>query len=236
LAATGRTLSVIPTTKEIDVNPPPTDDDAADGPSKKPQIGRREIGALLLLLALNWTLVLFFHGAVARQRVTIPYSPTFLAQVQAGNVSTVTAQDAAIQGTLKRAISYPARDKNLRPATEFSTRVPDFADTKALDTLLQEKGVVVTAKAPPGTPWWETLLAGFGPTILFFGVWYLIMRQSGSGSMFSFGKTKARKYEPTEQHVTFADVAGIDEAKDELAEVVDFLREPGSAVPWAHRA
>src|SRR5262249_21264089 len=153
LAATDRTLPVIPTTKEIPMNPPLTHDDAADGqPNKNPRIGHREIGALLLLLALNWTLVLLFYGAAARQRITIPYSPSFLAQVQEGNVSTVTAQDAAIQGTLKRAIRYPARDKNVRPATEFSTRVPDFADTKALDTLLQEKRVVVTAKAQPGTP------------------------------------------------------------------------------------
>jgi cell division protease FtsH len=200
--------------------------ETGDNPNKKPQIGRREIGALLLLLAINWTFVLLFYGAAARQRVTIPYSPTFLAQVQAGNVSTVTAQDAAVQGTFKHAIRYPARDKNVRATTEFSTRVPDFADTKALDTLLQEKGVVITAKAPPGTPWWETLLAGFGPTILFFGLWYLVMRRSGSGSMFSFGSSKAKKYEPTTERVTFADVAGIDEAKDELAEVVDFLRNP----------
>src|SRR4029453_11253396 len=122
-----------------------------------------EIGALLLLLAINWTFVLLVSSGAARQRVAIPYSPPFLAQVQAGNVSTVTAQEAAIQGTLKHAIRYPARDKNARPATEFSTRVPDFADTTALATLLQRQGVVVTAKAPPGTPWWETLLAGFGP-------------------------------------------------------------------------
>ena len=155
-----------------------------------------------------------------------PYSPTFLAQVRAGNVATVTAQDAAVQGTLRHAIRYPARDKNARPATEFSTRVPEFADTKALDTLLQENGVVVTAKAPPGTPWWETLLAGFGPTFLFFGLWYLVMRRSGSGNMFSFGTSKAKKYEATTERVTFADVAGIDEAKEELAEVVDFLRDP----------
>jgi cell division protease FtsH len=126
----------------------------------------------------------------------------------------------------EHAIRYPAGAKSLRPATEFSTRVPDFADTKALDSLLREKGVVVTAKAPPGTPFWQTLLAGFAPTILFFALWYWIMRQSGSGSMFSFGKTKARKYEPTNERVTFADVTGIDEAKDELAEVVDFLRDP----------
>ena len=197
-----------------------------DNRNPKPHIGRREIGAFLLLLAINWLTVLVFYGAAAQQRVAIPYSPTFLAQVQAGNVSTVIAQDSAIQGTLKRAIRYPAGDKNTRPTTEFSSRVPDFADTKALDALLQEKGVVVTAKAPPRTPWWETLLAGFGPTILFFGLWYVLMRRSGSGSMFSFGTSKAKRYEPTSERVTFADVAGIDEAKDELAEVVDFLRDP----------
>jgi cell division protease FtsH len=204
------------------MNPSPTD----DNPNKKPQIGRREIGALLLLLAINWVSVLAFYGTAAAQRVAIPYSPTFLAQVQAGNVSTVTAQDAAIQGTLKHAIRYPARDKNATRTAEFSTRVPDFADTQALDALLQEKGVVVTAQAPPGTPWWETLLAGFGPTILFFGIWYWVMKRSGSGSMFSFGASKAKKYEPTTERVTFADVAGIDEAKEELTEVVDFLRNP----------
>jgi cell division protease FtsH len=203
---------------------PPSDPDG--NANKKPQIGRREIGVLLVLMAINWAFVLLFHGTAAPQRVTIPYSPTFLAQLEAGNVSTVTAQDAAIQGTLKRAIHYPARDKNARPTTAFSTRVPDFADTKALDTLLQEKGVVVTAKAPPGTPWWVTLLAGFGPTLLFIGLWYMVMRKSGSGSMFSFGKTKAKKYEPTAEQISFADVAGIDEAKEELTEVVDFLRNP----------
>jgi cell division protease FtsH len=203
----------------------PTETD--DKSNKRPQIGRREIGVLLLLLAINWASVFLFRGTAANQSVAIPYSPTFLAQVQVGNVSTVTAEDVAIQGTLRSAIRYPASDENAPLTTEFSTRVPDFADTNALDTLLQEKGVVVTARAPAGTPWWKTLLAGFGPTILFFGLWYSVMRQSGGGGMFSFGKTKARKYEPTKEGVTFDDVAGIDEAEDELAEVVDFLRDPG---------
>jgi cell division protease FtsH len=213
-------------TKEILMSPSPANESPKDGqPDKKPQIGRREIGAFLLLLAINWASVLLFYGGAARQRVAIPYSPTFLAQVRAGNVSTVTAQEASIQGTLKHAIRYPARDKNARATTAFSTRVPEFADAKALDALLQQEGVVVTAKAPPGTPWWETLIAGFGPTILFFGLWYWVMRRSGSGSMFSFGKTNAKRYEPTTESVTFGDVAGIDEAKAELAEVVDFLRD-----------
>ena len=209
------------------MNPITTGENPQGGPpNQKPRIGWREIGSFLLILAINWTLVLLFFGAAARPRVTIPYSPTFLAQVQAGNVSTITAQDAAIQGTLKRAIRYPARDKNVRPTTDFATRVPNFADTKALDTMLQEKGVVVTAKAPPGTPFWQTLLAGFLPTLLFLGLWYWVMKRSGSGSMFSLGSSKAKKYEPTTERVTFADVAGIDEAKEELAEVVDFLRDP----------
>ncbi len=204
------------------MNESTTDDKA----KTNPRLGRRELGILLLLLALNWALVLLFYGLAARQRVAIPYSPTFIAQVKSGNVATVTAQDAAIQGTFKHAIRYPATDQKATRTAEFSTRVPDFADTRTLDTLLQREGVVVTAKAPPGTPFWETLLAGIGPTVLFFGLWYWIMRRSGSGSMFSLGKTKARKYEPTAEHVSFADVAGIDEAKEELTEVVDFLREP----------
>ena len=85
---------------------------------------------------------------------------------------------------------------------------------------------MVTAKPPPGTPWWETLIAGLGPTILFFGLWYLVMRRSGSGSMFSFGSRRRRSTSRRPSGVTFADVAGIDEAEEELAEVVDFLRNP----------
>ena len=204
------------------MNPPETDDNA----NKKPQIGRREIGAFLLLLALNWTFVLLFHSAAALQRVAIPYSPTFLAQVQAGNVATVTAQDAAIQGTLKHAIRYPARDKNARPATEFSTRVPEFADTKALDTLLQEKGVVGHGEGAAGDAVVGDAARRLRPHAPVLRALVLVMRRSGSGSMFSFGTSKAKKYEPTTERVTFADVAGIDEAKEELAEVVDFLRDP----------
>jgi cell division protease FtsH len=204
------------------MNPSETD----DKPRKSPKIGQREIGALLLLLAINWASVLLLSRAAAHQPVSIPYSPTFLEQVRTENVSTVTAENAAIQGTFKHAIRYPADDENARPTTEFSTRVPDFADSRALDTLLQENGVVITATAPAGPSWWERLVAGFGPTILFVGLWYWVMRQSGSGSMFSFGKTKARKYEPTQERVVFEDVAGIDEAEDELTEVVDFLRDP----------
>ena len=160
--------------------------------------------------------------------MTIPYRPTFIAQVQAGNVKTITATDTVIHGTFKHAISYrPSGAKAVR-TTEFATQIPDFANNGSLDRLLADNGVVVTAKSPAGTPWWQTLLVGIGPTFLFFGLWIFLMRRYGNqaGGMFSFGQSKARKYEPTTEKVTFADVAGIDEAKEELAEVVDFLRNP----------
>ena len=78
------------------------------------------------------------------------------------------------------------------------------------------------------TPWWESLLVGFGPTILFIGIIYYAMRRAGSmqSMLGAFGRSSARRYEPGGDKVTFADVAGIEEAKEELTEVVDFLRDP----------
>ncbi len=92
--------------------------------------------------------------------------------------------------------------------------------------------MVINAKAlDTGSPWWQTLLFGFGPTLLFLGLLFWLMRRAGAGAggiLGSFGQSKARRYdESTTERVTFADVAGIDEAKDELAEVVDFLRDSG---------
>jgi hypothetical protein len=93
------------------MNPSPTEAHQQDEPpNKKPQIGRREIGALLLLLAINWTFVLLLYSGAARHRVAIPYSPTFRAQVQTGNVSTVTAQDATIQGLATAPDAAPSAD------------------------------------------------------------------------------------------------------------------------------
>jgi cell division protease FtsH len=177
----------------------------------------------LVLLALN--LFASISATRAKSRVRVPYSPFFLKQVESGNVVAITSKGTAVQGTFAKARSY----KGAKATKQFATEVPAFANTDALSNLLQRKGVVVNAKPlDTGAPWWENLLLGFGPTILFVFLLFWLMRRAGNvqNVLGSFGRSSARRYQPSGDRVTFADVAGIDEAKEELSEVVDFLREP----------
>ena len=159
-------------------------------------------------------------------RVRVPYSPFFLQQVQAGHVKSIVSTGPAIQGTFTRPESYAGSSTT----TQFSTEIPQFADTNSLSRLLQKRGVVINAEPmDTGAPWWESLLLSFAPTILFVLLLFWLMRRAGNmqNVLGSFGRSKARRYQPSGDRVTFADVAGIDEAKQELSEVVDFLRNPG---------
>jgi cell division protease FtsH len=191
----------------------------------------------LLLITLGLFALNYWVASRAAQppsRARVPYSPFFLEQVRAGNVRTITSTGAAVQGEFKRSVRYPANSNSKSNATRvrlFETEVPAFADTDALSHLLQSKGVVINAKAlDTGTSWWQSLLFGFGPTLLFLVLLFWLFRRAaagGSGMLSSFGQSRARRYDAgARQGVTFADVAGIDEAKEELAEVVDFLRNP----------
>jgi cell division protease FtsH len=170
----------------------------------------------------------FYLGSRATQpsaRVRVAYTPFFLAQVKAGHVKEITSKGTAIQGTFTKKLSYAGA----KPTTRFQTEVPEFADNNALSRLLQQKGVVVNAQPlDSGGPWWENLLLGFGPTILFVFLLFWLMRRAGNvqNVLGSFGRARAHRYQPSGDRVTFADVAGIDEAKAELSEVVDFLRHP----------
>src|SRR5207248_2259531 len=137
-----------------------------------------------------------------------------------------TSKGTAIQGTF----TQPERYAGSKPTRLFQTEVPAFANTDELSRLLQRHQVTVNAKPlDTGAPWWENLLLGFGPTILFVFLLFWLMRRAGNvqNVLGSFGRSSARRYQPSGDRVTFADVAGIDEAKDELNEVVDFLRNPG---------
>ena len=158
-------------------------------------------------------------------RVRVPYSPFFLQQVQARNVEEITSKGTDIQGTFRKEVTF----EDSEPTTRFRTEIPAFANTDELSRLLQENDVTVNAEPlDTGGPWWQTLLVGFGPTILFVFLLFWLFRRAGNvqNALGAFGRSRARRYEASGDKVTFADVAGIEEAKDELSEVVDFLRNP----------
>ena len=166
-------------------------------------------------------------GPSGEQRVKVPFSPYFLSQVDAGKVKSITSTGASIEGTFKHETRYRSE-----PRTKlFSTEVPTFWDRRSLTNLLRSKGVQVNAESPStGPSLIAELLLGFGPTVLLVGLFVLFARRAaragGSGFLGSFGRSQARRVDPQKITVTFADVAGIDEAKAELAEIVDFLRTP----------
>jgi cell division protease FtsH len=194
-------------------------------PQQRPRFrpSRAWIVFFLALLALN-----FYFGSRATQppsRVRVPYSPFFLQQVTAGHVKEITSKGTAIQGTFTQKVAYAGS----KPTTLFETEIPAFANNDALTSLLEENEVVVNAQPlDTGAPWWQNLLLGFGPTILFVFLLFWLLRRAGNvqNALGSFGRSRARRYQPSGDRVTFADVAGIDEAKAELTEVVDFLRHP----------
>src|SRR5213593_2133722 len=157
--------------------------------------------------------------------VTISYN-TFLDQVDAGNVVTITSTGDTITGTTKTAV----KDSSGTTSTKFQTERPTFANDD-LETALRQHNVVINAKDPnPPPPLWVTLLSSFGPALLFVLLFlWLSRRAAGAGAggiLGQFGQSRARLYNAERPSVTFDDVAGIDEVKAELREVVDFLREP----------
>jgi cell division protease FtsH len=184
------------------------------------------------LLALNWLSVLVFQPA-SQPRVTVPFSPYFISEVTAGHVKSISSKGDAVEGTFTVKLRYPATSKKATPTTLFSTQVPSFWDGHALSTLLQEHDVQVNAKSPTsGTSVLAEVLLGFGPTLLLVGLFVLLARRAsaggggGLGGLGNFGRSQARRVDPEQIRITFNDVAGIDEAKAELTEIVDFLRTP----------
>jgi cell division protease FtsH len=181
---------------------------------------------LIVLIALNW-LVVAQLPSTAPRTVRIPYSPTFRNEVKAGNVKSISSTAATVDGEFRAAVHYPKETS--AAASRFSTEVPAFADAKQLSALLESKGVVVNARAPDrGRSPLETILLGLLPALLIIGVLVFLFRRAAGagGALGGFGRSRARRVEPSSQRVTFDDVAGIDEAQAELAEIVDFLRHP----------
>ena len=107
----------------------------------------------------------------------------------------------------------------------FKVYAPEDSD---LIKILREKGITINAKPPAESPWYMSVLVSWFPMIVLIGVWIFFMRQmqSGGGKAMSFGKSRARLQSDQSTKVTFEDVAGIDEAKEELGEIIEFLKEP----------
>jgi cell division protease FtsH len=183
--------------------------------------------AVVVVIGLNfWLTTLLPSG---NQPTRISYNPTFLAQVRSGNVKQIASKGETISGEFKREVNPPGADT--KPNTKFTTEVPTFANANELDKLLQQQNVEINATSPLES---RSLLASFLlsllPTLLIIGVvMYFIRRaaaSAGAGGMGGFGKSKAKRVdqEQNQLRTTFDDVAGIDEAEDELREIVDFLK------------
>jgi cell division protease FtsH len=183
---------------------------------------------VLALLVINNLVGLALTPSHERTKVTYTF---FREQVQTGNVSEIESRNDTIQGNLRKAVRYQPPSGQASEVRRFETVRPSLGDD-ALLTKLLDKGVSVNAKPlDQGRPVWETLLVGFGPTLLLVGLFVLMARRAASaaggfGGLGGLGRSRAKRYEHSEQRTTFADVAGIDEVKQELIEIVEFLRQP----------
>ncbi len=184
---------------------------------------------VLFLLGLNVASVLLAQPA-SQPRVTVPFSPYFLERVRDDKVRSISTKGDTVEGTFKEKLRYP--NEKATPTTLFATQVPSFWDGSKLSALLEEKGVRINAKSTTSsTSLVAELLLSFGPTLLIVGLFVLLAKRAaagagGMGALGSFGRSRARRIDPETIRVTFEDVAGIDEAKAELTEIVDFLRNP----------
>ena len=167
--------------------------------------------ALWLVITLMMVMLYQLFSKQHMAETAISYSQ-FLAMVDEERVSNVLIQGQEL---------YVSDTNNSR----FKVYAPEDAD---LIKILRQKGVVINAKPPTENPWYMSVLVSWFPMIVLIGVWIFFMRQmqSGGGKALSFGKSRARLMSDQSERVTFEDVAGIDEAKEELIEIVEFLRDP----------
>jgi cell division protease FtsH len=166
---------------------------------------------LLITLVMIFLFNYFNSTEHARARATVTYSQ-FLDLVKGGKVSRVTLQGEEITGEQTDGKAFKS----------YSPPDPDLVK------LLQAKKVEITAKPKDDSPWYTTLLISWLPMLVLVGIWIFFMRQmqSGGGKAMSFGKSRARLMTESTIKITFNDVAGIEEAKEETSEIIEFLKDP----------
>ena len=165
--------------------------------------------ALWLVISLMIIMLVQIFKQPERTSSSVTYSE-FMSMVESGSVIQVTIQGDNISGVSSQG-----------PFKTYAPKDPELIH------LLRSKGVKIAAKPEENSSWFQVFLS-WVPMLLLIGVWIFFMRQMqvGGGKALSFGKSRARLMTDSKEKVTFDDVAGIDEAKEELEEIIDFLRDP----------